>query len=153
MSWVKRFRAALSLGAAGGVLGGFFGTAWWWVTELLDPALSFGSLGFTISVWAGFGALAATGAGLLLTRLGHARNLNELSTMRMVAFGLVAGAAAPFVSLLLVGFPHANASLLAAITGLFGGLVAGGLTRIAKAAPDDLSLEEPDNPSALLPPN
>lgn len=150
MSKLKKLRAALGLGSVGGALGGVFGVAWWAGTELLDPALGFGSLGFTASLWAGFGALSAAGAGLLLGRLGRATSLGELSTARVAILGTIVGATAPLASLLLVGFPAANAPLLALITGLFGGAVAGGLTQMAKAAPDDAAIEDGADPSEAL---
>ena len=140
-SWLKRLRGILGLGAFGGAAGALFGGLWWLGSSVLGlGGIVFGPLGWTVALWGGFGAFAASGAGLLLTALGSRQTLEQLSPLRVGAFGLVMGFLAPpaYVFLMTGVFWGPTLSIVATISGVLGGALGSGLVLAAKRAPLDL---------------
>ena len=140
-SWLKRLRGIVGLGAFGGAAGALFGGLWWFGSSVLGlGGVVFGPLGWTAALWGGFGALAASGAGLLLTSLGSRQTLEQLSPLRVGAFGLVMGFLAPpaYMFLMTGVFWGPTLSIVATISGVLGGALGSGLVLAAKRAPADL---------------
>ncbi len=140
--WLKRLRGVLGLGVLGGAAGALFGALWWFGSSVLGlGGIVFGPLGWTAALWGGFGAFAASGAGLLLTALGSRQTLEELSPWRVGAFGTLMGFLAPpaYVFLMTGGyFWDPTVGLVAAISGVLGGALGSGLVLTAKRAPSEL---------------
>jgi len=137
-AWFRKLKGLLGLGSIGGILGAVFGGLWWLIEGMVGvPGFFAGTLGWTIGIWSGFGAVATSGAGLLLATLGRVPALERLSPTRMFGYGALAGALAPTALLVIVGMPWSLAfAVLAGVSGLFGGLAASGLVIVAKQAPD-----------------
>ena len=138
--WLKRLRGILGLGVVGGAVGALFGGLWWFGSSVLGiGSIVFGTLGWTAARWGGFGAFAASGAGLLLTALGSRQTLEELSPWRVGAFGALMGFLAPpaFVFLMTGSFWGPTVGLVAAISGVFGGALGSGLVLTAQHAPSE----------------
>ncbi len=141
-SWMERLRGILGLGAFGGAAGALFGGLWWFGSSVLGlGGIVFGPLGWTVALWGGFGAFAASGAGLLLTALGSRQTLDQLSPLRLGAFGLVMGFLAPpaYMFLMTGVFWGPTLSIVATISGVVGGALGSGLVLAAKRAPPELS--------------
>ncbi|HEX9885360.1 MAG TPA: DUF4143 domain-containing protein [Longimicrobiales bacterium] len=132
--WTTKLRGLLGVGVTGGVLGAVFGACWWVAESVLGfDWIPFGSLGWSTGLWAGFGAFATTGAGLLLATLKSPGSLRELSARRMAAFGALMGLAAPPALIVLVGASWSiEVAVVAGISAALGGLVGGGLVVAAK---------------------
>ncbi len=141
--WLKRLRGVLGLGVVGGAAGALFGGLWWFGSSVLGlGGIDFGTLGGTAALWGGFGAFAASGAGVLLTARGSRQTLEELSPWRVGAFGVVTGFLAPPAYIFLMtgggGFWNPTVGLVVTISGVLGGALGSGLVLTAKRAPPEL---------------
>lgn len=138
----KRLKSIVGLGVLGGGVGAVFGSLWWLGTSILGlGGVVFGHLGWTALLWAGFGAFAAGGAGVLLTVLGSRLTLEQLSPWRLAAFGAVMGFVAPpaYMFMMTGVFWGPVLSMVATISGALGAALGAGLVVAAKRAPPDLS--------------
>ena len=142
-AWLKRLRGVLGLGVVGGAVGALFGGLFWFVSLFLGWGIDYWTLGLAAAVWGGFGAFAASGAGLLLTALGSRQILEELSHWRVGAFGAVMGFLAPPILVFLntgsfwgpgVG-PVGLIATIATISGVLGAGLGSGLVLTAQRAP------------------
>jgi len=135
--WVTKLRGLLGLGLIGGAVGGLFGGLWWLGTDVLGMGeIAFGSLGWTVGLWGGFGAFATTGVGVLLATVGAKRTLEELSPAWAGLAGGAMGGVAPFgLAFALTGDLMAPwIFIIAGTSALVGGLLSGGLVLTAKRA-------------------
>lgn len=135
--WVGKLRGLFGLSAVGAAAGGLFGALWEIGSTWLGlGGLSFGSLGWSAALWAGFGAFAAGGVGVFLAAVGSKRTLEELSVWRAGIGGAVLGSVAPLAMVFAVtgGFWAPSIGYVAGLSGLFGGLLGGGLVLTAKRA-------------------
>ena len=135
--WAAKLRGLFGLGVAGGVAGAALGVLWWAGSAIVGAgAIGFGSLPWTVGLWAGLGSFAALGVGVGLATIGSRRTLEELSPMAAAAVGALVGGAAPFLLVLAVtgGFWIPSIGLIAGASGVLGGLVGSGLV-VAEDAP------------------
>ncbi len=135
--WARKLRGISGLGLFGGLGGALFGSLWWIGEGLLGASGTFaGSFGMTVGLWAGFGAFAAAGAGVLLTTLARVPRLEALSPLRLFVLGALAGGLAPPAFLLLIGGGWSTeAAVFSGISSLLGGVVSSGLVVVARRAP------------------
>lgn len=137
--FLRRLRGLAGFSVFGAAAGSVAGLLWW----LLESTVGLGSLaldsfGLIMGLWIGFGAFAAIGTGLLLSRYGGANQPDELSPRRVAILGALSGGLAPIVLVLLVGAGVSfEAFLVALMSAGVGGGIAGGLTAIGKAAPSN----------------
>ncbi len=135
--FLRRLRGLLGLSAVGGTVGGILGVVYAFVTSFLGlGSIAFGSVGWTAALWAGFGAAAAGGVGLVLATLESRRSLGELSAGRAALGGAVVGALAPLavVFALTGGIYVSGVSFVAGLSGLLGAGLGAGFVSMAKRA-------------------
>ena len=136
--WLRKLRGLLGFGLSGAVAGGVVGGLWWACHAVLGlDEVAFGSLGWAVGLWSGFGAFGMIGAGALLATAGLPSSRRTLSPRRLAAFGVLMGLLPPPVLIVLTGGSWSlGVAVVAGLNGLLGGLVGGGLVVIAERSHD-----------------
>ena len=134
--WWKKLRGLNVLTAVGGLAGGLLGGVWFAVRVLLSGgAISPTSVLTAAAIYAGFGALATAGVGVLLATAGTGKKLSELSVPKAGLCGAVLAAAAPLIFIALFGaVPTAALVGIALRFGALGGVLGAGVVAVAKRA-------------------
>ena len=135
--WMAKLRGLLGMGVAGGVAGAILGVLWWAGASIVGGgAIAFGSLPWTVGLWAGFGSFAALGVGVGLATIGSRWTLQELSPAGSAAVGALVGGLAPFLVVFAAtgGFWVPSIGLIAGASGALGGLLGSGLVVAAQRA-------------------
>jgi hypothetical protein len=134
--WWKKLRGLNVLSVVGGLAGGLLGGVWFAVRVLLSGgAITPASLLTAAAIYAGFGALATAGVGVLLATAGTGKKLSELSVPNAGLFGAVLAAAVSVLFLALFGaVPAAALAGTALRVGALGGVLGAGVVAVAKRA-------------------
>jgi len=134
--WLKKLRGLRVLSVVGGVAGGLLGGAWFTVRVLLSGgAITPGSVLTAAAIYAGFGALATAGVGVLLVTAGAGKKLSELSVPRAGLCGAALAAVVPLIIVTLSGAAASSALAGMALRfGALGGVLGAGIVAVAKRA-------------------
>ena len=133
--WWKKLRGLNVLTAVGGLAGGLLGGVWFAVRVLLSGgAISPTSVLTAAAIYAGFGALATAGVGVLLATAGTGKKISELSVPKAGRCGAVLAAAAPLIFIALFAVPTAALAGIALRFGALGGVLGAGVVAVAKRA-------------------